>query len=154
MQKNKRIQLFIKSSIDGEDTLKPRAGSYAATSPSSGSDSRPNTSMAEQRPLSSASGPLPPNSPPWSALSLSTAGGGAGPKKPSKQARQAARQTELKRLRMAQSIQRELEEMEVKQKELEDQGVRLEKALRGEDGGIIESSLTNLKILIFYFTVY
>jgi hypothetical protein len=36
---------------------------------------------------------------------------------------------------MAQSIQRQLEEMEVKQKELEDQGVRLEKSLRGEDGG-------------------
>lgn len=36
---------------------------------------------------------------------------------------------------MAQSIQRQLEEIEVKQKELEEQGVRLEKALRGEDGG-------------------
>ena len=34
---------------------------------------------------------------------------------------------------MAQAIQRQLEEIEVKQKELEDQGVTLEKALRGED---------------------
>lgn len=37
---------------------------------------------------------------------------------------------------MAQSIQRQLEEIEVKQKELEDQGVRLERTLRGEEGGI------------------
>ena len=109
--------------------------------------------MAEQRPLSSASGPLPPNSPPWSALSLSTAGG-AGPKKPSKQARQAARQTELKRLRMAQSIQRELEEMEVKQKELEDQGVRLEKALRGEDGGNYIKFSHYLENTSFHFTIH
>ena len=36
---------------------------------------------------------------------------------------------------MAQSIQRQLEEIEVKQKELEDQGVRLERTLRGEEGG-------------------
>lgn len=42
----------------------------------------------------------------------------------------------LCRLRMAQSIQRQLEEIEVKQKELEDQGVRLERTLRGEEGGI------------------
>merc|ERR1712071_120453 len=52
------------------------------------------------------------------------------------QAKQAARQTELKRLRMAQAIQRQLEEIEVKQKELEDQGVTLEKALRGEDSSL------------------
>ncbi len=64
---------------------------------------------------------------PWSSLSLSNG------RRQSKQARQAARQTELKRLRMAQAIQRQLEEIEVKQKELEDQGVRLEKALRGEE---------------------
>merc|ERR1712071_553965 len=52
------------------------------------------------------------------------------------QAKQAARQTELKRLRMSQAIQRQLEEIEVKQKELEDQGVTLEKALRGEDSSL------------------
>jgi len=34
---------------------------------------------------------------------------------------------------MAQAIQRQLEEIEVKHKELENQGVTLEKALRGED---------------------
>lgn len=46
--------------------------------------------------------------------------------------RRVARQTELKRLRMAQEIQRQLEELEVKQRELEQRGVTLEKALRGE----------------------
>lgn len=45
----------------------------------------------------------------------------------------------IPRLRMAQSIQRQLEEMEVKQKELEDQGVRLERTLRGEEGGTLNS---------------
>lgn len=39
------------------------------------------------------------------------------------------------RLRMAQEIQRQLEELEVKQRELEQRGVTLEKALRGEGAG-------------------
>ncbi|XP_011345174.1 F-actin-monooxygenase Mical isoform X2 [Ooceraea biroi] len=43
-----------------------------------------------------------------------------------------ARQAQLKRLRMAQEIQRKLEETEVKQKELESRGVSVEKSLRGE----------------------
>lgn len=38
---------------------------------------------------------------------------------------------------MAQEVQRELEELEVKQKELEAQGVAVEKALRGEETGTI-----------------
>lgn len=38
------------------------------------------------------------------------------------------------RLRMAQEIQRKLEETEVKQRELESRGVSVEKALRGEGG--------------------
>ena len=42
---------------------------------------------------------------------------------------------------MAQAIQRQLEEIEVKQKELEDQGVQLEKSLRGEDGSKFEFTL-------------
>ncbi|XP_064087239.1 protein-methionine sulfoxide oxidase mical3b-like [Macrobrachium nipponense] len=46
-----------------------------------------------------------------------------------------ARQAELKRLRMAQEIQRQLEECEVKTRELEERGVAVEKALRGENGG-------------------
>lgn len=39
------------------------------------------------------------------------------------------------RLRMAQEIQRQLEELEVKQRELERRGVHVEKAIRGEDNG-------------------
>ena len=38
---------------------------------------------------------------------------------------------------MAQEIQRQLEELEVKQRELEAQGVALEKGLRGENPGKI-----------------
>ncbi|XP_037045702.1 F-actin-monooxygenase Mical isoform X2 [Bradysia coprophila] len=45
----------------------------------------------------------------------------------------ASRQAELKRLRIAQEIQREQEEIEVKLKDLEARGVLLEKALRGEE---------------------
>lgn len=41
------------------------------------------------------------------------------------------------RLRMAQEIQRKLEETEVKQKDLENRGVSVEKALRGEGGKLI-----------------
>ncbi|ENN75586.1 hypothetical protein YQE_07929, partial [Dendroctonus ponderosae] len=37
---------------------------------------------------------------------------------------------------MAQEIQRKLEETEVKTRELEQRGVEIEKALRGEDGGV------------------
>lgn len=36
---------------------------------------------------------------------------------------------------MAQEIQRQLEELEVKQRELEKQGVDVEKAIRGEESG-------------------
>ncbi|XP_012227464.2 uncharacterized protein Mical isoform X2 [Linepithema humile] len=49
-----------------------------------------------------------------------------------KTVKKVARQAQLKRLRMAQEIQRKLEETEVKQKELESRGVSVEKALRGE----------------------
>ncbi|XP_049819876.1 F-actin-monooxygenase Mical isoform X3 [Aethina tumida] len=51
----------------------------------------------------------------------------------SKSAKKTARQTQLKRHRMAQEIQRKLEETEVKTRELEKRGVTVEKALRGED---------------------
>ncbi|XP_033232869.1 F-actin-monooxygenase Mical isoform X8 [Drosophila pseudoobscura] len=44
----------------------------------------------------------------------------------------ASRQAELKRLRIAQEIQREQEEIEVQLKDLEGRGVLIEKALRGE----------------------
>lgn len=41
----------------------------------------------------------------------------------------------VNRLRMAQEIQRQLEELEVKQRELEERGVTIEIALRGEGAG-------------------
>ena len=50
-------------------------------------------------------------------------------------ARKQLKQREQKRLRMAQEIQRQLEEVDVKQKELEERGVTVEKALRGEGPG-------------------
>ena len=53
---------------------------------------------------------------------------------------------------MAQAIQRQLEEVEVKQKELEDRGVVLEKNLSGEDTSrrsILLSNESNLIDLSF-----
>nr|CAI5820383.1 unnamed protein product [Callosobruchus analis] len=47
----------------------------------------------------------------------------------SSKALKAARQSQLKRLRLAQEIQRKLQETEVKTKELETKGVEVEKAL-------------------------
>ncbi|XP_075230340.1 molecule interacting with CasL isoform X2 [Lycorma delicatula] len=69
---------------------------------------------------------------------------GGSLKKSGRTSRRMARQAQLKRLRMAQEIQRQLEEVEVKQKELEAQGVLIEKAIRGEstEGGQDESELT------------
>lgn len=48
--------------------------------------------------------------------------------------RSAMKQRESKRLRMAQSIQRELEEVAVKQADLEREGVVVEKAMRSGNG--------------------
>lgn len=53
--------------------------------------------------------------------------------KSGKHRRRSARESQLKRHRMAQEIQRKLEETEVKTRELEERGVVIEKALRGED---------------------
>ncbi|XP_017035706.1 LOW QUALITY PROTEIN: F-actin-monooxygenase Mical [Drosophila kikkawai] len=57
----------------------------------------------------------------------------------------ASRQAELKRLRIAQEIQREQEEIEVQLKELEGRGVHIEKALRGEGQNLenLDSSKDN-----------
>uniref|UniRef100_A0A669PED2 F-actin monooxygenase n=1 Tax=Phasianus colchicus TaxID=9054 RepID=A0A669PED2_PHACC len=49
-----------------------------------------------------------------------------------KAARRQAKQEELKRLHRAQIIQRQLEQVEEKQRQLEERGVAVEKALRGE----------------------
>uniref|UniRef100_A0A8D1SD72 F-actin monooxygenase n=1 Tax=Sus scrofa TaxID=9823 RepID=A0A8D1SD72_PIG len=53
-----------------------------------------------------------------------------------KAARRQAKQEELKRLHRAQIIQRQLEQVEEKQRQLEERGVAVEKALRGEAGTI------------------
>ncbi|RXM36392.1 Protein-methionine sulfoxide oxidase MICAL2 [Acipenser ruthenus] len=53
-------------------------------------------------------------------------------KRQEKVAQHQARQEELKRLHRAQVIQRQLQEVEERQRALEEQGVKLEKALRGE----------------------
>ncbi|KAM6984736.1 protein-methionine sulfoxide oxidase mical3b [Aplochiton taeniatus] len=49
-----------------------------------------------------------------------------------KAARKQAKQEQLKRLHRAQTIQRQLEQVEEKQRQLEERGVAVEKALRGE----------------------
>ncbi|XP_069079691.1 F-actin-monooxygenase MICAL2 isoform X2 [Pleurodeles waltl] len=51
-----------------------------------------------------------------------------------REAKQKIKQEELKRLHKAQSIQRQLQEIEERQSAIEIQGVELEKALRGESG--------------------
>ncbi|XP_031420385.1 protein-methionine sulfoxide oxidase mical3a isoform X1 [Clupea harengus] len=56
-----------------------------------------------------------------------------------KAARRQAKQEELKRLHRAQIIQRQLEQVEEKQRQLEERGVAVEKALRGE-AGVYKSS--------------
>jgi hypothetical protein len=53
-------------------------------------------------------------------------------------ARKQLKQKEQKRVRIAQEIQRQLEEVDVKQKELEERGVVVEKALRGDGDGMIK----------------
>ncbi|XP_052124565.1 F-actin-monooxygenase Mical [Frankliniella occidentalis] len=57
---------------------------------------------------------------------------GSTSKKQTRLSKRVSRQAQMKRLRMAQEIQRQLEELEVKQKVLEQQGVGVEKSLRGE----------------------
>ncbi|KAM6216540.1 F-actin-monooxygenase MICAL3 isoform 3-T3 [Rhynchocyon petersi] len=59
-----------------------------------------------------------------------------------KAARRQAKQEELKRLHRAQIIQRQLEQVEEKQRQLEERGVAVEKALRGEAGTVLLSIRT------------
>ncbi|XP_036365724.1 F-actin-monooxygenase MICAL3 isoform X8 [Octopus sinensis] len=65
------------------------------------------------------------------------------PKKIQQAARKQQKRQQQQRLRRAQEIQRRLEEVDVQQKELEDRGVIVEKALRGEglEYGIINICL-------------
>lgn len=55
--------------------------------------------------------------------------------------RNAMKQRESKRLRMAQSIQRELEEVAVKQADLEQEGVEVEKAMRSGNGKLSQLAM-------------
>lgn len=64
-----------------------------------------------------------------------------------------------RRLRIAQEIQRKLEETEVKQRELESRGVSVEKALRGEGGNssYYNDGTTDFlhdEISLFYFIFF
>jgi len=52
-----------------------------------------------------------------------------------KAARRKQREKELCRLHLAQEIQRQLEEVEQRQRDIEQQGIAVEKALRGEATG-------------------
>uniref|UniRef100_A0A3B3RLU7 F-actin monooxygenase n=1 Tax=Paramormyrops kingsleyae TaxID=1676925 RepID=A0A3B3RLU7_9TELE len=61
-----------------------------------------------------------------------------------KAARRQAKQEELKRLHRAQIIQRQLEQVEEKQRQLEERGVAVEKALRGEADYWGESNYTEV----------
>ncbi|XP_072915014.1 F-actin-monooxygenase MICAL3-like isoform X2 [Hemitrygon akajei] len=61
-----------------------------------------------------------------------------------KAARRQAKQEELKRLHRAQIIQRQLEQVEEKQRQLEERGVAVEKALRGEADYWGESSYSEI----------
>uniref|UniRef100_A0A8C9Z3I2 F-actin monooxygenase n=1 Tax=Sander lucioperca TaxID=283035 RepID=A0A8C9Z3I2_SANLU len=66
-----------------------------------------------------------------------------------KAARRQAKQEELKRLHRAQIIQRQLEQVEEKQRQLEERGVAVEKALRGEAGNSL--SLDDPKLMQEWF---
>ncbi|XP_057659597.1 F-actin-monooxygenase Mical isoform X5 [Diorhabda carinulata] len=76
-----------------------------------------------------------PNHSSCDTLDLTGVSAGSTSGRRSSRSRRISRQAQLKRHRMAQEIQRKLEETEVKMKELEDRGVTVEKALRGESIG-------------------
>uniref|UniRef100_A0A8I5UJ12 F-actin monooxygenase n=1 Tax=Pongo abelii TaxID=9601 RepID=A0A8I5UJ12_PONAB len=72
-------------------------------------------------------------------------------KKLEKAMKQLVKQEELKRLYKAQAIQRQLEEVEERQRASEIQGVRLEKALRGEAAlGKIYQLVVCMELLAFF----
>jgi len=58
-----------------------------------------------------------------------------------KSAKRAARVAQLKRVRRAQEIQRQLEELDVKHKDLEERGVKAEQSLRGETSNHAENNM-------------
>jgi Bivalent Mical/EHBP Rab binding domain len=65
-------------------------------------------------------------------------------------AKKAARQAQLKRLRLAHELKRQLEESEEQQRRLERRGVQLEKALKGEGG---EAAANEAELLQEWFAL-
>ncbi|XP_069821159.1 F-actin-monooxygenase MICAL2 isoform X8 [Dendropsophus ebraccatus] len=63
-----------------------------------------------------------------------------------REARMRAKQEELKRLHKAQTIQRQLQETEEKQRALDIQGIKLEKALRGETDSAAQDEARLLRL--------
>ncbi|XP_044734028.1 F-actin-monooxygenase Mical-like isoform X2 [Chrysoperla carnea] len=67
--------------------------------------------------------------------------------------RKHMRMSQQKRLRIAQEIQRKLEETEVKTRDLESRGVELEKILRGEDSSAVEKKVDESALLAEWLTL-
>lgn len=72
-------------------------------------------------------------------------------KRGGKSAKRAARVAHLKRVRKAQEIQRQLEELDVMHKELEEKGIEVEKSLRGENNDFEEND--NPELLQAWFVL-
>ena len=66
-----------------------------------------------------------------------------------KTAKRHARVAEVKRVRKAQEIQRQLEELDVQHKELEDKGIRAEQSLRGER--VTQDDMTEAELMQTWF---
>ena len=68
-----------------------------------------------------------------------------------KSAKRAARVAQLKRVRRAQEIQRQLEELDVKHKDLEERGVKAEQSLRGETSIGDENNMNEGELMQTWF---
>ena len=68
-----------------------------------------------------------------------------------KSAKRAARIAQLKRVRKAQEIQRQLEELDVKHKDLEERGVKAEQSLRGETSNYEEENVNEGDLMHTWF---
>ena len=68
-----------------------------------------------------------------------------------KSAKRAARVAQLKRVRKAQEIQRQLEELDVKHKDLEERGVKAEQSLRGETSNGDENNMNEGELMQTWF---
>ena len=68
-----------------------------------------------------------------------------------KSAKRAAKVAQLKRVRRAQEIQRQLEELDVKHKDLEERGVKAEQTLRGETLNHDENNMNEGELMQTWF---